>query len=310
MVYKLAEIASLSGGGFDSGKDLDLNHLDVAFDESAGVLWNFVRADSTPHFSHEQLDDIRHLQNFVRDSFSSQQSTKLCSPIRYVVFGSNRPGVFSLGGDLDLFARLITDKNRAEMWNYARKATDAVYYHASSGPETTSISLVEGIAMGGGFEAALAGNLLVAEEGTKLGFPEVLFGLFPGMGAYTLLRRKVSARVAEEVILSAKNYSAEELHGMGIVDVLAKKGEGRKEVRSYVSRNAHRAGTAAFRRALYENCAPDREELYGICDSWVNAAMNVSDSCLRRIGRLVGNQRKSYGYQTEERGTVELEIAV
>ena len=61
--------------------------------------------------------------------------------------------------------------------------------------------------MGGGFEAALAGNVLVAERGTRLGFPEVLFGLFPGMGAYTLLRRRVDAVTAEKIILNAKNSS-------------------------------------------------------------------------------------------------------
>lgn len=51
--------------------------------------------------------------------------------------------------------------------------------------------MVQGDAFGGGLEFALSSNILVAEQGTRLGFPEILFNLFPGMGAYTFLYRKV-----------------------------------------------------------------------------------------------------------------------
>ena len=48
----------------------------------------------------------------------------------------------------------------------------------------TTISLVQGDALGGGFEAALCGDIIIAEKQARFGFPEVLFNLFPGMGAY------------------------------------------------------------------------------------------------------------------------------
>ncbi|MGE0486957.1 MAG: crotonase/enoyl-CoA hydratase family protein [Gammaproteobacteria bacterium] len=277
------------------GDTAELTNLDLRFDERQGILWKYISARATPYFSHELLDDIRTVQNRVRNRENGQGRFRGHTPVRYVVFASHRPGVFSLGGDLRLFRQLIARRDRNALFRYARKATDAVYYHAANFGQSMSFSLVQGIAMGGGFEAALAGNVLVAEKGSRLGFPEVLFGLFPGMGAYTLLRRRVDAATAERLILSARNYEAEELHAMGVVDVLCEPGEGEDYICSYVSRQSSRPGAVAFRQAINRTNAIDREELYGIADAWVETAMTLPDDCLRRIDRLVANQGRNFG---------------
>ena len=269
-------------------------NLDISFDENSGILWKFISAESTPHFSHDLLDDIRSVQSSVRDRLHGGGELSGGKPIKYIVFGSNIPGVFSLGGDLRLFRRLIANKDRAGLTKYSKKATDAVFHHASNFGDAMSFSLVQGAAMGGGFEAALAGNILVAESGTRLGFPEVLFGLFPGMGAYTFLRRRVDALTAEKIILSAKNYSAEELHDIGVVDILCEPGDGRRAIESYISRQSSRPGAVAFRRALNHAHCIDRNELYAIADEWVETALNLAPEHIRRIDRLVCNQQKNF----------------
>ncbi len=267
-------------------------NLELRFEPRAGILWKYIAPGATPHFSHELLDDIRRVQHRIRNRECGGFAS--ATPVKYVVFASRIPGVYSLGGDLRLFRRLIAARDRAALMRYARKATDAVYHHASNAGSTMSFSLVRGVAMGGGFEAALAGNVLVAEEGSRMGFPEVLFGLFPGMGAYTFLRRRVSAVTAEKIILSARNYRAEELYEMGVIDVLCAPGEGEEAIRSYVSRQASRPGAIAFRQAISRCQALDREELYSICDSWVETALDLSADCLRRIDRLIANQDRSF----------------
>src|SRR5207249_864252 len=84
--------------------------------------------------------------------------------------------------------------------------------------------------IGGGFECAMSSDIIVAEESAQLGLPEILFNLFPGMGAYSLLSRRIGARAAEELILSGRVLSAAKLHEMGIVDVLAPNGGGETAV--------------------------------------------------------------------------------
>ena len=92
--------------------------------------------------------------------------------------------------------------------------------------------------MGGGFETALSSDVVIAEKSARLGFPEILFNLFPGMGAYSLLERRVGMRVAEELILSGKMMPAYKLHEMGVVDVLAPNGQGESTVRKWIADNA------------------------------------------------------------------------
>ena len=108
---------------------------------------------------------------------------------------------------------------------------------------------MQGDALGGGFETALSSDILIAEQGTKMGFPEILFNLFPGMGAYALLSRKLDAKRAERIILSGKLYSAEELYDMGLVDVLVAPNAGEAAVQEYVKREERaRNGYQALRK--------------------------------------------------------------
>ena len=74
----------------------------------------------------------------------------------------------------------------------------------------------------------------------KFGLPEILFNLFPGMGAFSFLSRKIGLTRAQKMILGGRIYSATELHEMGLIDVLADDGRGEDAVRAYIAENRHR----------------------------------------------------------------------
>ncbi|MDQ6966636.1 MAG: crotonase/enoyl-CoA hydratase family protein, partial [Mariprofundaceae bacterium] len=144
---------------------------------------------------------------------------------------------------------------------------------------------------GGGFEAAISSDVLIAERSSKMGFPEILFNLFPGMGGYSFLSRKVGHRLAEEMILSGRLYSAEELHGMGVVDQLAEDGYGEKAVYDYIHHEEKsRNGISAFRAARKCTNPLNYEELKDVTEIWVDAALNLRDRDLRMMERLVKRQ--------------------
>src|SRR5438128_3560122 len=164
---------------------------------------------------------------------------------------------------------LIKERDRRALANYAKLCIDNIYPRTQAffSPALTKIALVQGDALGGGFECALASDVIVAEESARLGFPEILFNLFPGMGAYSLLARRIGMRAAEELILSGNVLPAAKLHEMGVVDVLAKDGEGPMAVRKWIAANAKRRNgmQAAFRaRKLVHPVT--REELDAITD--------------------------------------------
>jgi DSF synthase len=158
----------------------------------------------------------------------------------------------------------------------------------------TTISLVQGEALGGGFEAALSASVLIAEEGARMGFPEILFNMFPGMGAYSFLLRKVGKRTAEELITSGSVYTARQLFDMGVVDVITADGTGEAAVAAYVRKHARYGnGRHAFERARAEVHPVTREELMRVVEVWADAALRVQDRDLRMMDRLVKAQERA-----------------
>lgn len=80
------------------------------------------------------------------------------------------------------------------------------------------IAAVNGFALGGGLELALACDFIYASDKAKLGLPEVNLGIFPGFGGTQRLPRLIGANRAKELIFSARMISAEEAFTMGIVN--------------------------------------------------------------------------------------------
>jgi DSF synthase len=214
-------------------------------------------------------------------------------PVHTYVAASRAPRVFNLGGDLALFLLLIRSRDRDALAHYARLCIDNVHSQIQhyQCPALTTISLVQGDALGGGFEMALCSDVIVAEESAMLGLPEVLFNLFPGMGAYSLLSRRASAKVAEELILSGKLLPAARLHEMGIVDVLAKDGEGETAVQTWIAKNARRRNSyQAVMRVRQQVNQITRDELDAVVDIWVDCALRLEDRDLRMMSRVVRAQ--------------------
>jgi DSF synthase len=212
--------------------------------------------------------------------------------LEYFVFGSQTPGVFNLGGDLAHFADRIRAQDRASLEAYAYACIDVIYGNAMAfHTPVVTIGLVQGDALGGGFECALSFDVLIAERSAKLGLPEVLFNLFPGMGAYSFLSRKIGTAAAEKLIMSGKVYTAEELHALGVIDALAEDGEGDIAVREYMARNRrkHNAHRAIYRSKRRVNPVT-YEELRDIVDIWVDAALELGEPDLRKMMRLTSAQ--------------------
>lgn len=80
------------------------------------------------------------------------------------------------------------------------------------------IAAVNGFALGGGMEVALACDFIYASENAKFGLPEVTLGVFPGFGGTQKLPRLIGKGKAKELILTGKMVSAQEAYQMGIVN--------------------------------------------------------------------------------------------
>lgn len=126
-----------------------------------------------------------------------------------------------------------------------------------------------------------------------MGLPEVLFGLFPGMGAYSFLCRRVAPQLAEKIILEGRVYSSEEMHAMGVVDVLVPKGQGAKAAEDLIRQQQRTPRTyLAMNAARNLAQAVGYDELLEITKIWVDSALALEDKSLRTMDRLIKAQTR------------------
>jgi DSF synthase len=266
--------------------------LSAFFDREQHAMWLRWNPTPRPNFNPDLLRDLGRYCRFITHTGGEVDCGGEIAPVEYAILASKVSGVFNLGGDLSLFTRLIDDQDRDGLFAYGKACVDVLYrnYIGHELPITT-ISLIQGECLGGGFEAALSSDVLVAERQARFGFPEILFNLFPGMGAYSFLERKVGKRATENLITSGKMYSADDMLAMGIVDLVVDQGRGEAEIAGFIrsrsrSRNAM-AGIAAARRRVHKL---DYEELIGVVEAWVDTALNLSHRDLKLMQRLVSRQ--------------------
>jgi enoyl-CoA hydratase/carnithine racemase len=132
-----------------------------------------------------------------------------------VVTGSDR--AFAAGADIDEFGGSATARRIGASF---REAFDAV----ASIPRPV-IAAIQGYALGGGFELAMACDLRVASEAVRVGQPEILLGIIPGAGGTQRLPRLVGPARAKELIWSGRQVRAEEALALGLVDRVVAKDE-------------------------------------------------------------------------------------
>jgi enoyl-CoA hydratase/carnithine racemase len=127
-----------------------------------------------------------------------------------VVWGGER--IFAAGADI----KEMGDQDAVTMFRYIGRFQD-VFTRLERLPKVT-IAAINGFALGGGCELALACDLRIAADNTQLGQPEILLGVIPGAGGTQRLPRLVGVGRAKELIYSGRFVPAEEALAIGLVN--------------------------------------------------------------------------------------------
>jgi enoyl-CoA hydratase/carnithine racemase len=170
----------------------------------------------------------------VDAAFRSLESDRT---LRVVVLAGSSP-VFAAGADIAEMEK----KSLAEGVEFGFQA-QRVAERVERFP-TPVIALVEGYALGGGLELALAADFIVAAEGAQLGFPEVTVGIHPGMGGATRLTRLIGRSQTKLLTYTGVPVSAEEAYRLGFVAKLVPAASARDEVETLAELIASRAPLA------------------------------------------------------------------
>ncbi len=274
-------------------KQRQKQYLNTDYDKTFGVHWISFTASCPNKIVPALLTELRNEQINIEAQVRQELLNGKKDRLRYQVLSSEIAGVFNLGGDLQYISELIKKRDRDTLIQFGQKCIDLVYNNATNYRlPVTTISLIQGTALGGGLEAALSSNIVIAERGTKMGFPEVIFNMFPGMGAYQLLLRRLTPIQAERVIQSGRSFAAEELYEMNVIDILAEKNRGEEAVWDYVKRHSKQAnGEWGLRRVIDATSPIKYEELKESIEIWADTALQLNNTDLKHMKLIMRGQK-------------------
>ena len=263
-------------------------YIRLEWDESLAMLRLRTRVQPIQCYSLAAMAELQH----VFDQIAAHPGL-----VKHYVMSSDVAGIFNFGGDLALFVLLIRARDVESLRLYGRRCVDLVWWMETAPQRNLHTTvLVQGDTLGGGLESVLPFHTVIFERSAQAGFPEVLFNLFPGMGAWNFTARRGGFAVANEMILSGRLYSAEELHARHLVDRVVDDGQGDAAVLEAV-RSVHPRlrGTLAALRARALAMPVTRESMMEIVELWVQTAMTLTDRDLKLMERLARAQLRKVG---------------
>jgi len=258
-------------------------NIQIKVDGYRQVLCIKIGSDSEVYYSYETVCDYA-------DCIADISSLIANERIKYVLMVSANSHVWNMGGDLELFESCIRNKNDVSLIrDYAYKCVTVLDCINKSflADNVMVVSALQGNAFGGGFECALAGNYIIAEEQVKFRFPEVMFGTFPGMGAYSFLTRRIGFSRANQMIRSGTKWDSASMLDAGVVDVVCERGSAIKTTLEMID-NGEMKLPNQFER---NTCQVPKAELLAIVDIWLNEILSLESSNIDAMKRIISAQK-------------------
>lgn len=274
-----------------------IRHIETRFDaHENNTLWITLPKSidgKAPYFSPPLMEDMLALLEIVRRRGLTWPSNGLLQPVHYTVVRSSHPDFFNLGGDLEFFQDCIQRRDRESLHRFSLTCAKILYELSSLlSADATTVALVQGRALGGGFETVLSTDYIIAEEQSEFGFPEILFGLFPCTGGMGLLTQRIGARAAERMLGDARMYKAGTLKEMGVIDEVCPRNQGEIAVEKFIASHAlQRPARMMLQRSRQRMDPLDRDEMHKVVDEWTDTAMGLNSQNIRVMETLARMQR-------------------
>ena len=151
------------------------------------------------------MDEIIHALDYVDKADTSEIGV-------VVITGAGK--AFMAGADIKEYAQ----QTEAQFDAFQLKGHSL--YAGIENNSKVFIAAINGYAFGGGFEIALACDMIVASAGAKMGLPEILLNLIPGGGGSLRLTKKIGINLTNEIVMTGRTLVAEEMHARGVINYI------------------------------------------------------------------------------------------
>ena len=170
------------------------------------IAWiKFNRPEQLNAMNALMMDEIIHALDYVDKADTSEIGV-------VVITGAGK--AFMAGADIKEYAQ----QTEAQFDAFQLKGHSL--YAGIENNSKVVIAAINGYAFGGGFEIALACDMIVASNGAKMGLPEILLNLIPGGGGSLRLTKKIGINLTNEIVMTGRTIVAEEMHDRGVINYI------------------------------------------------------------------------------------------
>src|SRR6266853_3587960 len=197
----------------------------LRWDWRDGVVELTMDRESANEIGTETLAD---LEKFAAALPELANETAAC------IISSARKEGFSAGADLRELYRAAEPLSQQERLAGVRQFLERIHavLNAMDAAPFVTIAAVHGICFGGGFELALACDIIVADKMARFAFPELRLGLIPGFGGIPRLKRDLGNAVVRDLLLTGRSFHATKGQQIGLVSQVVAEGEAVRAARA------------------------------------------------------------------------------
>ncbi|WP_103863588.1 crotonase/enoyl-CoA hydratase family protein [Aquimarina sp. I32.4] len=260
------------------------------FREQELLFWKINDKGRIPDFCLKRLEEFKEFTSWVKDYFSHPDR-----PVKFIVSTLGDNDLYSMRNDLSFVTNSIISKDKSALTLYGYLSVEAMYQiYNSFGLKALTVAFVEEDIFGGAFECALAHDFIVAEEQVEFSLPEnKLFNMFPGMGAYSLLYRKLNTRDADVILTDRRVYKGRDLYDFGCINKIVEKSSSVKMLFSYIEKIKERFNFEYYHTQCKKSVfSLTKKELLNVTDLWVEAYMDIHPSDLYRMEVMENEQSR------------------
>jgi enoyl-CoA hydratase len=222
---------------------MNLENLQLEYKEHLAIL-SVHRPQKLNALNASTLDELHQAITLLNED----------TEVKAIILTGSGEKAFVAGADIVEFTNFSIEEGT----ELARKGQELVFDLVQN-LETPVIAAINGFALGGGLELAMAAHFRVASSNAKMGLPEVSLGLIPGYGGTQRLSQLVGKGKALEMILTAGMISADEAREWGLVNHVVEQDNlisFCEKIALKIARNSSSAMAAAIKavNANYSNC--------------------------------------------------------
>jgi enoyl-CoA hydratase/carnithine racemase len=187
------------------------------------------------------------------EKFASALESMQAETHALIIYSKLKPG-FCAGADLRELYQQSQTMDKAEAVKGVRDFLERIHrvLNLIDAAPLTTIAAVHGVTFGGGFELALACDLIIADKMARFCFPELRLGLIPGFGGIPRLKRDLGNAVVRDLLLTGRSFNATKAQQIGLVSQVVGEGEALRAARAMATqlRKFDRATVATAKKFI------------------------------------------------------------